>query len=136
MSGRHEDWLAYAEDDLKFARVGLREGFYSQVCFHAQQAIEKSLKGFLVFQGRSYPKSHGLIELARAAPELDLKKWQSSLAEIEGYYVPIRYPDAAVGMKSSGSPNKEEAERSLLAADAVFQEVAARLKSKSCRKKF
>lgn len=125
MSGRHEDWLAYAEDDLKFARVGLREGFHAQVCFHSQQAIEKSLKGFLVFQKRSYPKSHGLIELARAAPELDLKERQASLAEIEGYYVPLRYPDAAVGMASSGPPAKEEAESALKTAEAVFQTVTS-----------
>ena len=26
-------WLSQAEDDLRFARLGLREGYYAQVCF-------------------------------------------------------------------------------------------------------
>ena len=119
----HEDWLGLAEDDWKFAAMGLREGFYTQVCFHAQQSIEKSLKGFLVFRKKSYPKTHGLLELARLAPELGLESLRESLAIIEDYYVPIRYPDAAAGMKASGPPSQEEAAEALDTAKKVFEMV-------------
>ena len=37
-------WLRQAENDLAYARVGLREGFHAQVCFQAQQICEKALK--------------------------------------------------------------------------------------------
>ncbi|OGQ46508.1 MAG: hypothetical protein A3H42_03735 [Deltaproteobacteria bacterium RIFCSPLOWO2_02_FULL_46_8] len=121
MKKPHEDWLSYAEDDLKFAQLGLKEGFYTQVCFHSQQGIEKSLKGYLVFQKKNYPKTHGLLELARLMPELGLKEMQSQLALVEDYYVPVRYPDTAAGMKSSGPPNLEEATEALQTAKKVFE---------------
>ncbi len=37
-------WLRQAENDLEFARLGLREGFFSQACFLAQQSAEKAVK--------------------------------------------------------------------------------------------
>ena len=37
-------WLAQAESDLRFAELGLREGFHAQACFTCQQAAEKALK--------------------------------------------------------------------------------------------
>jgi HEPN domain-containing protein len=120
MKERHEAWFAYAEDDLNFAKVGLREGFHAQVCYHCQQAIEKCLKGLLVFQGKTYPRTHGLMELAKSIPELDLKKWRLSLARIEDYCVPTRYPDAAPGTASSGPPSKEEAAEALKTAGEIF----------------
>ncbi len=120
MTGRYEEWLACAEDDLNFAKVGLREGFYTQDCYHSQQAIEKALKGSLDFKGRAYPKTHGLIEIAKSVPELPLKKWQIQLAQIEDYYVPTRYPDAAPGMKASSPPSKEDAAEALKTAEEIF----------------
>lgn len=123
MSGPHEEWLEKAEDDLKFAEIGLKEGFCAQVCFLSQQAIEKCLKGTLVFLGRSYPKVHGLRELSKLIPELDLKEWATALTIIDGYYVPLRYPDAAAGSKASGPPSKEEAGEALKTAEAVSEQV-------------
>ena len=120
MSGAHEEWFAKAENDLKFAELGLKEGFCAQVCFLSQQAIEKALKGVMVALGRSYPKSHNLLELSKKLPELDLAKHLPEIAIIDGYYVPLRYPDAAPGMKASGEPSNEEAARALACARGVF----------------
>lgn len=39
-----ERWLSQAENDLAFAKVGLRERFYAQVCFQCQQVCEKAIK--------------------------------------------------------------------------------------------
>ena len=45
-SGAEADrWLKQAENDLDFARVGLREGFFAQVCFLAQQSAESTGAG-------------------------------------------------------------------------------------------
>ena len=45
-----ERWLKQAENDLDFARLGLREGFHAQVCFLTQQSAEKAVKaiGYLL----------------------------------------------------------------------------------------
>lgn len=36
-------WLQQAENDLEYTLLGLREGFYAQVCFQCQQICEKAL---------------------------------------------------------------------------------------------
>jgi hypothetical protein len=44
-------------------------GNFSQVpktaCFHAQQAVEKCLKGLLALHGQAFPATHNLEELQR-----------------------------------------------------------------------
>lgn len=42
-----KSWLDKAKDDLKFAKSGTYDGFYSQSCFIAQQAAEKALKALI-----------------------------------------------------------------------------------------
>lgn len=131
MIAPHEEWLDKAEDDLRFAEIGLREAFYTQVCFLSQQSIEKTLKGALVSLNRSYPKIHSLRELAKKLSELDLKIFLEPLTLIDGYYVPLRYPDAAPGMKADGEPNKEEAGEALSTAKKIFDLVSEFLKKKT-----
>jgi HEPN domain-containing protein len=42
-----ERWLAFAREDLRMAELALAEDIYNQVCFHAQQCVEKAIKGWL-----------------------------------------------------------------------------------------
>ena len=44
-------WLAQAENDLAFAALASREGYFAQACFNSQQAAEKALKAFLYSRG-------------------------------------------------------------------------------------
>lgn len=123
MTEPHDEWLAKAEDDLQFARVGLERKFFAQVCFLSQQVVEKSLKATLVFLGRSYPKSHNLRELSKRVPELSLESFYEPLTVLDGYYVPLRYPDAAPGMKAGGPPNSKDAEEALKTAEEIWNRV-------------
>ena len=43
-----ERWRRQAANDLSFARVAVRERFYAQACFIAQQAAEKARQGDLL----------------------------------------------------------------------------------------
>ena len=62
-SGSPADWLRYARGDLALAQVSLPENsFYELLCFHAQQAAEKSIKAVLVNRGIAFPKIH-IIEV-------------------------------------------------------------------------
>ena len=45
MSGASERWLAFAREDLRMAELALSESIFNQVCFHAQQCVEKAIKG-------------------------------------------------------------------------------------------
>ncbi len=56
-------WIEKAEHDLLSIRNNLAADQvpWDVVCFHAQQAAEKLLKGFLVHGGRSARKTHDLV---------------------------------------------------------------------------
>jgi HEPN domain-containing protein len=57
MNGAIERWLAFAREDLRMAELALPEGLFNQVCFHAQQCVEKAIKGWLEQQGRIPPQN-------------------------------------------------------------------------------
>jgi HEPN domain-containing protein len=119
MTRPHEAWFQYARDDLSFAKAGLKEGFYSHVCFLSQQAVEKAMKGWLVSQEKSYPKSHDLVPLRRLMAVDWLDPHVASLKRLSEYYVPIRYPDAAVGTLPDGMPKENDAEEALRWAENI-----------------
>ncbi len=54
--GSAEDWLRYAKSDLEPARIEKPEGvLLENLCFHAQQAAEKTLKAVLIFLEIDFP---------------------------------------------------------------------------------
>ena len=61
-------WIQKADNDISAARH-LAESMYPApveiICFHCQQAAEKYLKAFLVYNDQEPPKTHDLIELAK-----------------------------------------------------------------------
>jgi HEPN domain-containing protein len=121
MSKPHEEWFARAEDDYKFAKVGLREKFYSQVCFLSQQVIEKILKGCLVSQNKMYPKTHKLVDLFRLCNLKWLKPFENKLKLIDEFYIPTRYPDGIPGGLPNRLVNESDAKEALSVADEILQ---------------
>jgi len=64
-------WVIKAENDLRNAEhtLTLKENCpYDTVCFHAQQCVEKYLKGLLTFAGVDFPKIHDIGEIIRLVP--------------------------------------------------------------------
>lgn len=107
-------WLAFAENDLKTAEVLFREAIWNQVCFHAQQAVEKFLKASIAPESR--PRSHkiaDLIDLSTLDLSTDLKQ---ELRLLDRFYIPTRYPDALPGSVEDGMPNEDDALSALHAA--------------------
>ncbi len=53
-------WLLKAFSDLDTARQigGLPDGHLDAGIYHCQQAVEKTLKGFLVLHGKPFEKIH------------------------------------------------------------------------------
>lgn len=123
----HKVWMEYAESDLAFAKAGLRDGFFAHVCVLSQQAVEKAMKGYLVFLGKSYPKSHRLLDLL-ALMEVDwLASHVGSIKKIAEFYVPLRYPDAA-GVLPGGPPSESVAKKTLEWAEKIVAEIKTHLK--------
>ena len=87
-------WLMKALSDLKAGRTMLEtDGPYDTTCFHAQQAIEKSLKALLAFHEQPVPRTHDLEELQRLCLPLQALPALGRLdfAETTDYGVLVRY---------------------------------------------
>lgn len=90
-----QEWFETGDDDLAYAKVGFRESpFYSQICISCQQAAEKYLKGFLVANGKSYPKIHDLGVILGKCGEIDsnLLELKEDCNFLTKFYVEVRYP--------------------------------------------
>jgi len=94
--GSSQEWLRHAESDLLLAKLGADNEavLTAQVCFHAQQAIEKALKGLLVRRNLRFPPGHDLEQLLNIArqAQIDLPEWSEELLSVTPYAVETRYP--------------------------------------------
>jgi len=97
MKDKHDlvrGWLAKAASDLATADLILEStGPYDTACFHAQQAIEKILKGFLAFYESPISRTHDLEELQRLILEIQAlpQLAEIDLTQVTDYAVAVRY---------------------------------------------
>lgn len=120
-------WLRQAEDDLRFARLGLREGFNAQVCFQCQQICEKAIKALRYGRGERVVYGHALVELA--APLESMGRFREMLAILDQYYVPTRYPNGLPGGVPSEVYSKTQASSAVNVAQQVVAAVRRELDS-------
>jgi len=116
-------WLIKAASDLTAGRLVVEgDGPYDTACFHAQQAIEKSLKGFLVLRKQTAPRTHDLEELQRLCLSLAPLPGLADLDLVEAtdYGVMARYD-------LDFWPEQITATDALILAEDVFQIVVATL---------
>jgi HEPN domain-containing protein len=67
-------WIYKAEEDYRAALTLARkrkDPVPDNVCFSAQQCVEKYLKAFLVYHRKGFPKTHDLAELLKIALVVD-----------------------------------------------------------------
>src|SRR3989442_5493406 len=97
MPGSSGDWLRYAKADLALARVPLPQGgLYELLCFHAQQAAEKSVKAVLLHYGIAPPRTHNLERLIDLLPTCIARTTVlSQSARLTVYGTAARYPSDA-----------------------------------------
>jgi HEPN domain-containing protein len=140
MNGTVEDplaWRSFADRDLQTARIlhGREdtETFAYIITFHAHQSVEKYLKGLLVAHGEEPPRIHALPELLRRAavhaPELDRRELRDAAINLNGYYIPSRYPAEVGG--STGPITSEDATEALAWAESIASAVQPRLATDS-----
>jgi len=118
-----ERWLSKAREDLAVAKICLKEHFFNQVCFHAQQTAEKAIKAWITACDQTYPKSHDLLRLAAHLPQIQsvLSEELRNLQFLNQFYVPARYPDAPAGNLPEGMPNLEQTQKALQTAEEILR---------------
>lgn len=119
-----DEWIRKAEQDLEYARIGMRRrkvALYDGVCFHAQQCVEKYLKAFLVRHKIEFRRTHDLIELQRLCAQVDpaFRLIIEPLKLLFIYAVDIRYPGV--------SATEQDARDAVAAMKQVRAFVRARL---------
>lgn len=122
-----EAWLIYAQEDLQMATWAMKEKINNQVCFHAQQCVEKSLKALLVHQGLAPPKTHRLVALLELIGKQDFNDFARGLDFLDQVYIPSRYPDIHPGALPQGLPNQKQALEALETARQIFALVNQKL---------
>ena len=64
------EWLRDAQSDFALSTVPkTRRIRYAHLCFHAQQAAEKSVKAIFIHLGNTVPKTHDLAFLMDSLPK-------------------------------------------------------------------
>lgn len=119
-------WCEKGRRDFITAQNGLHdttEIFPDIVCFHAQQAAEKYLKGYLVFLDLDFPKTHALEDLVLIASEKDpsMQSLFTIASELSPYAVEIRYPDIP-------SPSTEDAREAVELAERIRKTIDGKIR--------
>ncbi|MBW1992324.1 MAG: HEPN domain-containing protein [Deltaproteobacteria bacterium] len=106
MNATVKEWFAKAEKDFATARrelAALEEPNYDAVCFHAQQCVEKLMKGLLISLEVTPPKTHDLAYLhqllAPVCPE-----WSCALEDLRFLTraaVAFRYPGESADLEEA-----------------------------------
>ncbi len=89
-------WLLKAQTDLISARR-LAAGdnpLWDTAVFHCQQAAEKAVKGYLVFNDRRFRKTHDVEDLVKVAEAYDdrFSTWHDAAKLVTPYAQAFRYP--------------------------------------------
>lgn len=124
----HEEWIYFAEQDLAFAKAGQRDGFFAHVCFLCQQAVEKAMKGYLVYTQQEYPKTHSLRDLHRLMKADWLNDYQEAIQLLSLFYAPVRYPDAIPGSLPDRLPREKDASEALEWAEEILEKIKKKIR--------
>ena len=113
------NWLKRARSNLERAKMGkVTQGIlYEDLCFDAQQAVEKSLKVILIKLNQSFPKTHSIGILLKLIEEagVEIPKNINQAKQLTAYAVNARYPGDYEPVK------KEEYKEALKIAEDVFK---------------
>lgn len=119
-------WFKKADSDFKTIENNLlsKEPPTDTICFHAQQAIEKYIKGALIYFEKHITKTHDLVNLLTSIDEYipELNTFEDEFHEISRYGVEVRYPDIFY------DPTLEEAKKAYETALKVKEIVLGRIK--------
>ena len=92
-------WIRQASEDIDAAKYNHKDKKFFISCFLSHQAVEKILKGYLIYKGFEHIWRHSVSDLSKECEKID-KDFESLRKEIlilDKYYIPTRYPNGLPG---------------------------------------
>jgi len=127
-SMKYKEWFEMAKKDIRSAEILYEhDGDNGIVCFHCQQAIEKYLKGFLIYATGELQEGHNLVRLCKKAMAYNkvLGEFIKDMAFVNTYYIETRYPAEDPLLVS-----KEDAKECIRIAMKVMEKIDEAMKTK------
>ena len=121
------EWLNRARSDLAMARAKQEGVYLEDLCFHAQQAAEKSIKALLILLGVEFPYVHDLARLLTLVEEAgeELPEGVKQAERLTCFAIFARYPGL------SGALSEQEYDGAISLAERVIRWVEQRSVSQS-----
>jgi len=121
-----KQWIVKGDHDLGTAKVTYLHipEYLDTVTFHCQQAVEKYLKAYLIYQNVSFKFTHDLIYLLDliTQKDTDFESHYDSVSELQGYAVEIRYPNESIYLSN------EKVETAILIAKTIRDIVTQKMR--------
>jgi HEPN domain-containing protein len=123
MANDYKTWLDRAKSSLAISRIKSDENiFYEDLCFQAQQAVEKALKGLLIFFNVDPERTHNLVSLIKELSKyIAIPKEINETAILNDYAVQTKYP-------SDYTPIEEEYNNAILMAENCVKWIERKIK--------
>jgi len=127
-------WLTTGQDDLDTAKILKQNKKHAHACFHAQQAVEKSIKGVWYFYDAD-PWGHSILKLIQDFKEVDedvfnrLNKFTGDAQKLDRLYIPTRYPNGLPDITPDLAFGEDDSRFSTATAEKILKEVEAIIKS-------
>jgi HEPN domain-containing protein len=122
------EWLSRAKDDLDvIAEIKDKQHLTNMVAFHAQQAIEKSLKAIIDEFDLGFVKTHQierLLEIVKDQMEAEID--HRIVQILDSLYIESRYP-VDIGLLPNGKPTSEDAQKFIEFAMLIYDYVEKKL---------
>jgi HEPN domain-containing protein len=125
------DWLDSAEDDLRVILIIIDDiNLTNQIAFHAQQAIEKSLKAIVEEFEIGFIRTHSLETLIQKTNSyIPIPSDLTTIRKLDQLYIDARYP-GDLGLLPNGKPGIDEALEFKKVAENIYVKVYDYLQSK------
>ena len=119
-----KEWLRFASNDINCAKhsLSMRPVPLEIICYLCEQAAEKALKGYLVYQNVEPPKTHILKLLCKMCTDIDksFEEITVQCGNLTLYAVQPRYPFEI-------EITENDMKKAILDADRVMEFILQRL---------
>ena len=89
----YELWLKHAQSDLNIAEIDQEGILFELRCFHAQQAVEKSLKAILIAHKKEISKTHRIDQIIHQLSKvIEIPSFVNAAEYLTEYATDLRYP--------------------------------------------